>query len=83
MTDTQLRLVTLRFIVAVLGERSHFGWWPCSFLNEAGLESLDYNFPRTPLVAGFTATCLAAKGLHEDRIGRTASPSWPSLNRQR
>jgi hypothetical protein len=71
MNDLQIRLISLRYVVALLGERSHFGWWPCSFLDEAGLETLDYNFPRAPLMAGFTATCLAAKRLHDDRIGRT------------
>lgn len=30
-----------------------------------------HNFPRSPQVAGFTATSLAAKLVHDDRIGRT------------
>lgn len=71
MTDIIHPLILLRFSVAVLGQRDHSGWWNCQFLNTAGLESLDYNFPKAPLAAGFTATCLAAKGLHDERIGRT------------
>ena len=32
---------------------------------------MEYNFARAPLTAAFTATCMAAKRLHDDRIGRT------------
>jgi hypothetical protein len=71
MNDVINPLILLRFSVAVLGQRDHSGWWDCQFLNAAGLESLSYNFPKAPLAAGFTATCLAAKGLHDERIGRT------------
>jgi hypothetical protein len=71
MNDEIHNLVLLRFAVAVLGQKGYAGWWDCQFLDAAGLESLDYNFPKSPLVAGVTATCLAAKRLHDDRIGRT------------
>jgi hypothetical protein len=71
MTDPVHALVRLRLAVAVLGEERHAGWWRSHFLSEAGLDSLEYNFPRSPLTAGFTATCLAAKRLHDERIGRT------------
>jgi hypothetical protein len=71
MNDLINQLVQLRFSVAVLGQRGQARWWDCEFLGPAGLESLDYNFPRAPLAAGFTATCLAAKRLHDERIGHT------------
>lgn len=71
MNDLIHQLIQLRLCVASLGQRDNAGWWDCEFLDEAGLESLDYNFPKSPLAAGFTATCLAAKGLHDERIGRT------------
>jgi hypothetical protein len=71
MNEIVQSLILLRFSVAVLGQRTQFGWWDCQFLDQAGLESLDYNFPKSPLAAGFTATCLAAKALHDERIGRT------------
>ena len=71
MNDAIHQLILLRMAVAVLGQRGNAGWWDCRFLDDAGLESLDYNFPKAPLAAGFTATCLAAKRLHDERIGRT------------
>lgn len=66
------KYVLLRVVVGLLGQKGHGSWWDCNFMSEAGLESLDYNFPRSPLVAGFAATSLAAKRLHDDRIGRTS-----------
>lgn len=71
MNEVIQNLACLRLSVGVLGQKGHGGWWDCEFLTPAGLESLDYNFPRSPLAAGFTATCLAAKRLHDERIGRT------------
>lgn len=71
MNNNVQQLIHLRLVVAVLGQRDNAGWWDCNFLNPAGLESLDYNFPKAPLSAGFTATCMAAKSLHDERIGRT------------
>lgn len=71
MTDIIDKYVRLRLVVGVLGQKGNRTWWDCNFMSEAGLESLDYNFPRSPLAAGFAATSLAAKRLHDDRIGRT------------
>jgi hypothetical protein len=71
MTELIHDLLTLRLAVGYLGQRTNHHWWDCDFLNPSGLESLAYNFPRAPKVAGFTATCLAVKRLHDERIGRT------------
>ena len=71
MNDLIPIYLRLRIAVGVLGQRNQRNWWDCTFLTDAGQESLDYNFPRAPLAAGFTATCLAAKRLHDERIGRT------------
>lgn len=71
MTETIYDLLLLRLTVGFLGQKTNHRWWDSDFLSPAGLESLAYNFPRAPLVAGFTATCLAAKRLHDERIGRT------------
>ncbi len=70
-TETVQNLARLRLLVGVLGQKNHASWWDCSFLTDAGLESLDYNFPRAPFSAAFSATIQAAKRLHDERIGRT------------
>jgi hypothetical protein len=71
MTDLIQNLVLLRFATGLLGQKDGRGWWGCEFLSEAGLSTLDYNFPRSPLAAGLTATSLAAKRIHDERIGKT------------
>ena len=63
-------LCRLRLVVAFLGERDEGGWWSSGFLSPAGRQFLSYNFQRHPLLAGFGATCTAAKRLHDERIGR-------------
>ena len=65
------QIARLRVLVCLLGQRGSHGWWDTSFLSGSGLETLEYNFPRAPLAAGISATVLAAKTLHDDRIGRT------------
>jgi hypothetical protein len=69
--DTVDHLLRLRVAVGGLGQAGSHGWWPCSYLDPTGLDTLAYNFPRAPRAAGFAATSLAAKKLHDDRIGQT------------
>ena len=71
MSDPTRNYAILRLAVGLLGQRSIHKWWDCDFLSPAGLDSLEYNFARAPLTAAFSATCMAAKRLHDDRIGRT------------
>ena len=63
-------LANLRVLVAYLGEKDHFDWWPTSFLSSTGRRFLEYNFPRTVLSAGVSSVAQAAKELHDQRIGR-------------
>jgi len=71
MSDPTRNYAILRLAVGLLGQRSLHKWWDCAFLTPAGLDSLEYNFARAPFTAAFSATCMAAKRLHDDRIGRT------------
>lgn len=66
-------LVALRVLVAYLGEKDQFGWWPTSFLSATGRRFLELNFPRTLLSAGVTAASDAAKDLHDQRIGHAGA----------
>jgi hypothetical protein len=55
MNEIIHQIVLLRFSVAVLGQKGQAGWWDCRFLDQSGLETLDYNFPKAPLAAGYMA----------------------------
>jgi hypothetical protein len=63
-------LLKLRVLVAYLGEKDQYGWWPTSFLSPTGRRFLEFNFPRTVLSAGIGSVSQAAKALHDQRIGR-------------
>lgn len=63
-------LVTLRFLVGFLGEKSQYGWWETNFLSDIGLKYLHIIFPRSALSAGVNSMSEAAKRLHDSRIGR-------------
>jgi len=67
------RLATLRVLVAYLGEKDQFDWWPTAFLTVTGQRFLELNFPRTLLSAGVTCVCQAAKDLHDQRIGHAGA----------
>lgn len=60
----------LRACVAYLGQKDVSGWWKCSFMNDNGRAIAQYNFPRNAAFSTLTATCEAAKRLHDERIGR-------------
>jgi hypothetical protein len=65
-----VEMLSLRMVVAFLGEKEQRSWWNTSFLSPTGLKYLDYNFPRTSLSAGIHGATEAALALHDERIGR-------------
>ncbi|MFW5776645.1 MAG: BrxE family protein [Spirochaetota bacterium] len=68
---TQLGSVArLRVLVAHLGESSQPPWWQTSFTTEAGLDFSTYNFTRSHVSAAIAGATLAARKVHDDRIGR-------------
>lgn len=81
-TDTEVRasrhskvmaLATARILVAYLGEKAQFDWWPTSFFTSTGLRFLEYNFPRTIVSAAVQSVSHAAKQLHDQKIGKAGS----------
>lgn len=59
----------LQTLIAFLGEKPQSNWWPTEFMTARGLQFLNFNFPRTSLSAALTATAVAARSLHDQRIG--------------
>lgn len=64
------RFAKVRMAVAFLGEAGLHDWWSSSFLSPNGLAVAAYNFPRAAKLAALNAASMAAKRLHDDRIGR-------------
>jgi len=65
-----LSLVHLRCLVGALGQRSHFNWWDCAFLDSTGLQFLATTFPRSARLAGLRSVSEAACRVHDQALGR-------------
>jgi hypothetical protein len=63
-------LISLRLLVAYLGERKQFAWWDTSFLDATGRGFLARPFPRTPVHAAVRSASDAAGRVHDQAIGR-------------
>ena len=66
-------LSRLRILVAHLGEVSQPQWWASAFTTEAGLDFSKYNFTRSHVSAAIAGATLAARAVHDDRIGRQST----------
>ena len=69
-SDPLKELLTIRVLVAFLGEKDQFGWWRARFLGAMGDRFLAFTFPRSVFVAGVTAASEAGKAFHDQRIGK-------------
>ena len=67
MIDASIRL---RALVGFLGESDQFGWWNTSFLSETGQRFLQRPFPRSAFAAGLHSVTVAARGLHDESVGK-------------
>jgi hypothetical protein len=72
MTSIELaeQLIQIRRAVCVLAGPNGASWWKADFLSNSAVEVAAYNFPRRPVISAFRAAVIAAKRLHDERIGR-------------
>lgn len=68
--ETLAQYLTLRLIIGFLGEKPQCNWWDTNFLSSTGRQFMGFNFPRTALAAGCSSVTVAAKRLHDERIGK-------------
>lgn len=69
-SDPLKELLTIRILIAFLGEKDQFGWWRTRFLGAIGDRFLAFTFPRSVFAAGVTAASEAGKAFHDQRIGK-------------
>jgi hypothetical protein len=63
------QLLTVRTLVAALGEQPPSPWWRTQFLTEAGLRVTTRIFPRTAVAAAINSVSEAARRDHDARVG--------------
>ena len=61
---------TVRVLVGVLGELGEPPWWRTRYLSDTGLRFLERIYPRTAFAAGVRGCGIAARGVHDESIGR-------------
>ncbi|GGP66800.1 BrxE family protein [Shewanella saliphila] len=67
--ETIDKLISLRYLVGFLGEKSQFSWWASNFLNPSTKKMLEFTFPRTAYIAQYEAVSAAAAKIHDESIG--------------
>ena len=69
MTATSLpAILKTRLLVAYLGERSQYGWWPTSFYEASGRLFLEPVFSKTSRLAQYHGVLEAARRLHDEHL---------------
>ena len=63
-------IAELRMTVEYLGEKDHFGWWPCSFFSASSAQYLSPIFPKTTVIARYQGAKYAAQKLHDKNVGK-------------
>lgn len=61
---------TVRVLVSALGELGESPWWRTKYLSDTGLRFLERIYPRTAFAAGVRGCGIAARGVHDESIGR-------------
>lgn len=57
-----------RLIVGILGERSHFAWWPTAFFDASSRPFLEPVFSKTSRLAQYHGVLEAARRLHDEHL---------------
>ena len=60
----------VRVLVSALGELGESPWWRTKYLSDTGLRFLERIYPRTAFAAGVRGCRIAARGVHDESIGR-------------
>lgn len=63
------QLLSIRVVVAALGEQHPAPWWRTKFLTEAGLRATSRVFPRTAVAAAINSVSEAARLDHDRKVG--------------
>lgn len=61
-------ILRTRLLVAYLGERAQFGWWPTAFFEPSGRLFLEPVFSRTSRLAQYHGVLEAACRLHDEHL---------------
>ncbi len=62
------KIITLRYIVGFLGEKSQFGWWPTAFYDTSSRLFLEPVFSKTAPLAQYHGVVEAGRRIHDEHL---------------
>jgi hypothetical protein len=62
------QIITLRYIVGFLGEKSQFGWWPTAFYEASSRQFLEPVFSKTAPLAQYHGIVEAGRRIHDEHL---------------
>jgi len=69
ISATTTHWLRLRVVVGYLGEKAQFGWWPTCFYEPSSRAFIEPTFSRTAALVQYNGVCVAARDLHNARVG--------------
>ena len=67
-SDFMQRIITLRYLIGFLGEKSQCNWWSTSFYEASSIRFLEPVFSRTAPLAQYHGAVEAARRFHDENL---------------
>jgi hypothetical protein len=67
-TEMMRQIISMRYLVGFLGEKSQFGWWPTAFYEATSRQFLEPVFSKTSALAQYHGVVEAARRLHDEHL---------------
>ncbi len=68
LSSSMKQIITLRYIVGFLGEKSQFGWWPTAFYDSSSRPFLEPVFSKTAPLAQYHGVVEAGRRVHDEHL---------------
>ncbi len=68
MESHRSKLLQMRLLIGLLGERAHFAWWPTAFYESSSRLFLEPVFSKTFRLAQYHGVLEAARRLHDEHL---------------
>lgn len=67
-SDVLRKIISLRYLLGFLGEKSQCNWWPTSFYEATSIRFLEPVFARTAQLAQYQGVMEAARRFHDENL---------------
>jgi hypothetical protein len=68
LSSSMKQIITLRYVIGFLGEKSQFGWWPTAFYDSSSRLFLEPVFSKTAPLAQYHGVVEAGRRIHDEHL---------------